>query len=75
MPSTNTRYEPLKENTGKMEKDAAYEFLTQIIGEITGSKPTQEELARNFTLMDEDKSGDIDKEEAIKFLKGFKLGH
>ena len=26
-------------------------------------------------MMDIDKSGDIDKNEALKFLKGFSLGH
>ena len=43
--------------------------------EVTGNDPSQEELERNFEIMDEDMSGDIDKEEALKFLKGFRIGH
>ena len=45
------------------------------IEEVTGEAPTEDELERNFEIMDEDHSGDIDKEEAIKFLKGFRIGH
>ena len=43
--------------------------------EVTGNDPTEKELQRNFEIMDLDKSGDIDKEEAFKFIKGFRIGH
>ena len=36
--------------------------------EVTGKDPSEKELERNFQIMDLDKSGDIDKEEAFKFL-------
>ena len=41
---------------------------------MTGSEPTDEELDRNFNIIDEDASGTLDKEEVLKFLKGFGLG-
>ena len=41
---------------------------------MTGSEPTDDEIERNFTIIDEDGSGTLDKEEVLKFLKGFSLG-
>ena len=41
---------------------------------MTGSDPTDDELERNFSIIDEDASGTLDKEEVLKFLKGFGLG-
>ena len=41
---------------------------------MTGSEPTDDELERNFHIIDEDASGALDKEEVLKFLKGFGLG-
>ena len=41
---------------------------------MTGSDPTDDELERNFNIIDEDASGTLDKEEVLKFLKGFGLG-
>ena len=43
--------------------------------EVTGQEPSQKEIDMNFETMDLDGSGDIDKEEAFKFLKGYKIGH
>ena len=60
---------------GRLEKEEAFKFLTQVMKEVTGKDPSEKELERNFQIMDLDKSGDIDKEEAFKFLKGFKVGH
>ena len=41
---------------------------------LTGTDPTDDELERNFNIIDEDASGNLDKEEVLKFLKGFGLG-
>ena len=41
---------------------------------MTGVAPGDEELERNFNIIDEDASGTLDKEEVLKFLKGFGLG-
>ena len=41
---------------------------------MTGKDPPESEVVQNFILMDLDGSGDIDKEEAYKFIKGFRLG-
>ena len=41
---------------------------------MTNSEPTDDELERNFNIIDEDASGNLDKEEVLKFLKGFNLG-
>ena len=41
---------------------------------MTGAEPSDEELERNFAIIDEDASGTLDKEEVLKFLKGFSLG-
>ena len=41
---------------------------------MTGSEPNDDELERNFAIIDEDASGTLDKEEVLKFLKGFSLG-
>ena len=64
-----------KSGTGMLEKDEAFLFLKKTIQEVTGNDPSEDELQRNFEIMDEDNSGDIDKEEALKFLKGFRIGH
>ena len=40
-----------------------------------GTEPAEEDLDRNFHIMDEDESGDINQAEAIEYLKGFRLGH
>ena len=41
---------------------------------MTGAEPNDDELERNFAIIDEDASGTLDKEEVLKFLKGFGLG-
>ena len=41
---------------------------------MTGAEPNDDELERNFAMIDEDASGTLDKEEVLKFLKGFALG-
>ena len=46
-----------------------------ILLEVTGKLPDQKEVDENFAIMDEDRSGDIDKYEAMKFLRGFRMGH
>ena len=47
-----------------MDKEEAFTFLKVMLKEYTGNDPTDEELERNFQMMDYDKSGDIDKAEA-----------
>ena len=42
---------------------------------MTGEEPTEENVKKNFKEMDLDGSEDIDKEEATKFLKGYRIGH
>ena len=41
---------------------------------MTGQPPTDEEIERNFSIIDEDGNGSLDKEEVLKFLKGFGPG-
>ena len=61
-------------NSGVLEKDQAKAFLMDELKNMTGSEPTEDELERNFNIIDEDASGSLDKEEVLKFLKGFGLG-
>ena len=61
-------------NSGVLEKDQAKLFLMEELKTMTGSEPTEDELERNFMIIDEDASGTLDKEEVLKFLKGFGLG-
>ena len=63
------------DDSGKLEKAEAFEFLRLVLKEYQGKEPTEEELERNFNLMDYDGSGDIDKKEAQKFVKGYQLGN
>ena len=60
---------------GILDKKEAHKFLRDYMYEVTGEEPTLEDVERNFDTMDTDKSNDIDKEECLKFLKGFKIGH
>ena len=46
-----------------------------MLKEMTGEEPTQDDLNRNFILMDTNDSGDVTKEECLKFLKGLKVGN
>ena len=59
------------DRNGTLEKDEAFAFLRVMLKEYTGKDPTDADLERNFKIMDEDESGDINKQEAQKFLKGF----
>ena len=43
-----------KSGTGKLEKDEAYEFLKVTLREEMGTEPNEEDLDRNFNIMDED---------------------
>ena len=61
-------------NSGVLEKEQAKAFLLDELKTMTGSEPTEDELERNFNIIDEDASGTLDKEEVLKFLKGFGLG-
>ena len=54
-----------------MEKGEAYKFLRAMMKEYSGEEPSDEMIANSFTVMDEDGSGDISKDEALKFLKGY----
>ena len=61
-------------NSGVLEKEQGKAFLMAELSELTGVAPGDEELERNFNIIDEDASGTLDKEEVLKFLKGFGLG-
>ena len=41
--------------------------------ELTGKVPTEDELERKFKQVDKNSNGNINKEEAFIFLKGFHL--
>ena len=62
------------DGNGYLNKEEAKRFLTVELKSLTGSDPTDDELERNFSIIDEDASGTLDKEEVLKFLKGFGLG-
>ena len=62
------------DGSGRLDRDEAFAFLRMILKQYTNEDPSDEELEKNFNLMDADKSGDIDKDECHKFLKGFELG-
>ena len=40
---------------------------------VTGEEATDEEAEKNFHVIDIDKDGSIDQEEALKFLKGLRV--
>ena len=42
--------------------------------EVSGNMPSKEEIDSNLKLLDEDKSGDVTKEEAYKFIEGYRIG-
>ena len=58
-----------------LDQKEAYAFLKDMMEEVTGDAPTQEEIESNFKILDEDKSGDVTKEETFKFIKGYRIGH
>ena len=60
---------------GVLDRDEAYAFLKDMMSEVTGQIPTQEEIESNFRILDEDGSGDVSKEETYKFIKGYRIGH
>ena len=62
------------DGNGYLSRDEAKAFLTVELKTLTGTDPTEDELERNFNIIDEDASGTLDKEEVLKFLKGFGLG-
>ena len=62
------------DNSGKLDKKQAFEFLKSANKGITGEESTKHQIETDFIKMDLDKSGDIDKEEAVKYLKGVKIG-
>ena len=47
-----------------MDRDEAFNFLRDMLREYKGSEPTDEDIEKNFNIMDEDNSGDISKIEA-----------
>ena len=62
------------DNSGVLNRTEGKAFLMQELENMTGQPPTDEEIERNFNIIDEDGSGTLDKEEVLKFLKGFGLG-
>ena len=50
-------------NNGVLSQKEAYAFLEDMMKEVTGQAPTQEEIESNFRILDEDHSGDVSKEE------------
>ena len=63
-----------KNGNGVLNKWEGRKFLSDMLKEYNGAFPTENELSKNFAIMDEDKSGDISKEEALKYIKGYELG-
>ena len=63
-----------EDKSGVLDEEEAKKLLKVIIKEVTGTEPTQSELKRNFMKMDKDRSGDIDKEECIAYLRGVRMG-
>ena len=61
-------------NNGSLDRSEGKAFLQQELETMTGQPPTDEEIERNFNIIDEDGNGTLDKEEVLKFLKGFGLG-
>ena len=49
---------------GVLDQKEAYAFLDDMMNEVTGQHPTQQEIESNFKILDEDGSGDVSKEEA-----------
>ena len=64
-----------KNKNGVLDKEEAFAFLDDMMKEVTGQRPTQEEIESNFKILDEDGSGDVSKEETFKFIKGYRIGH
>ena len=62
------------DKNGYLNRTEGKAFLMQELETMTGQPPTDEEIERNFNIIDEDGSGTLDKEEVLKFLKGFGLG-
>ena len=60
---------------GVLDREEAFAFLKDMMAEVTGQAPTQEEIESNFKILDEDGSGDVSKEETYKFIKGYRIGH
>ena len=63
-----------KNGNNNLDKSEAYEFLKETLREQLGTEPNEEDLERNFQIMDESKSGDINKSEALEYIRGFRLG-
>ena len=59
---------------GVLDRVEAGKFLRKCMLEASGIPPSEDDVERNFALMDLDGSGDIDKEEAFRFIKGYKIG-
>ena len=60
-------------NNKKLEKIEATKFLKEMLPELIGETPTDEMIERSFNILDKNGSGDIDKEECIQFLLGFRI--
>ena len=61
------------QGNGNLNKEEAKTFLRDIMTELTGKEPTEDELERKFKHVDKNGNGEINKEEAFIFLKGFHL--
>ena len=59
---------------GVLEYNEAYEFLKDMMYEVSGNFPSKDQIDSNLKLLDEDNSGDVTKEEAYKFIEGFRIG-
>ena len=62
------------DGNGYLNRTEGYAFLKVELKSLTGSEPTEEELERNWNIIDDDANDVLDKEEVLKFLKGFGLG-
>ena len=63
------------DGSGTLDKQEAFTFLREFIGDLTGNVPGEQELEDQFFNLDEDESGEITKEEAVRYLRGYRAGH
>ena len=62
------------DQNGVLDKNEGFSFLKQYLTDMIGEAPSDEDVKRNFDIIDTNGNGNLEKKNLLVYLSGFKDG-